>query len=363
MAGPGQIAGDGPITGGDRRRVRYIGNKTKLLAFIRGALRRRGVAPGRAVDPFTGTASVARELKRIGHAVTASDVMEYGRVFAEAYVVAHPPNGHPSELPGRIAELNLLEPEDGFFRANFSPQAPGERGRMYFTPENAGRIESIRGRLDRWRGAGEIDRGQFYALLAALIEAADRVANTAGVYAAYMKRWQPNARNALKLRPPRPVGGPDASAHRTDAVAAVAEAGRFDLLYLDPPYNERQYPAYYHVPELIARGWRDDPPDLRGKTGLLPDEDQRSDWCRRGRAADALRAVLAAADCAHVVMSYNSEGLIPPEQIRSALREWGRAVTYRRYRRRYKRYRSDADGQGRTYSGDEVVEYLYCVDR
>ncbi len=343
--------------------MRYIGNKTKLLAFIRGTLRRRGVAPGRAVDPFTGTASVARELKRLGYAVMASDVMEYGRVFAEAYVVAHPPNGHPSELPGRIAALNRLEPEDGFFRANFSPHGPGERGRMYFTPENAGRIEAIRGRLDLWRSEGQIDRGQFYALLASLIEAADRVANTAGVYAAYMKRWQPNALKTLRLRAPRPVGGPDAAARCADAVSAVEEAGPFDLLYLDPPYNERQYPAYYHVPELIARGWCDDPPDLRGKTGLLPDEDQRSDWCRRGRAADALRTVLKAADCAHVVMSYNSEGLISPAEIRSALRDWGRAGTYRRYRRRYKRYRSDADGKGRNYSGDEVVEYLYCVDR
>ncbi|HSM36057.1 MAG TPA: DNA adenine methylase [Longimicrobiales bacterium] len=342
--------------------MRYIGNKTKLLEFIRSTLRRRGIRAGRAVDPFTGTASVARELKRLGFSVDAADVMEYGRVFAEAYVVAGPSNGASAELADRVAALNRLPPADGFFRDNFSP-VRDDGGRMYFTPENAGRIEAIRGRIGSWYRAGEIGGGARFALLASLIEAADRVANTAGVYAAYMKRWQPNALKRLSLRPPKPVAGPPATAQRGEALDVVGDAGAFDLLYLDPPYNERQYPAYYHVPELIAQGWADTPPPLRGKTGLLPDADKRSDWCRRGAAGEALRAVLATADCRHVVMSYNSEGLLDSAEIADALRAWGDPSTYRRYRRGYKRYRSDADGDGRSYSGDAVVEYLFCVDR
>jgi hypothetical protein len=62
-------------------------------------------------------------------------------------------------------------------------------------------------------------------------------------------------------------------------------------------------------------------------------------------------------------MSYNSEGLLDSDEIARAIGAWGRASTYRRYRRRYKRYRSDADGAGRTYAGDEVAEYLFCVER
>jgi len=343
--------------------VRYIGNKTRLLEFIRRTLRRRGVGPGVAVDPFTGTASVARELKRLGHSVVASDVMEYGRVFAEAYVVADAPDGQGGRLADLLRRLAGLPPEDGFFRANFSPAGRAGPRRMYFTPENAGRIEAMRRELGEWRRAAAIDRATFYGLLAALIEAADRVANTAGVYAAYMKSWQANALRPLTLRLPRAQSGPRARARRGDAVAVLREQGPFDLLYLDPPYNERQYPAYYHVPELIAQGWFEEAPELRGKTGLLPDAGKRSDWCRRGGAADALASVLETADCRHLVMSYNSEGLIEEGEIRRLLRAWGRASTYKRYRRRYKRYRSDADGDGRTYSGDEVEEYLFCVDR
>ena len=63
------------------------------------------------------------------------------------------------------------------------------------------------------------------------------------------------------------------SATRVDV---VAEQEPFELLYLDPPYNSRQYPGYYHIPELIATGWFEHTPVLRGKTGLLPDEHKRS---------------------------------------------------------------------------------------
>ncbi|MEN8376969.1 MAG: DNA adenine methylase [Gemmatimonadota bacterium] len=342
--------------------MRYIGNKTKLLDFIRRTLRRRGIAPGLAVDPFTGTASVARDLKRLGHRVVASDVMEYGRVFAEAYVVAEPGNGH-ARVATLLDELGSLPPRDGFLRRNFGATDQADQGRMYFTPDNAGRIDAARDRIERWRRDGAIDQGTFYALVAALIEAADRVANTAGVYAAFIKSWQANAVKPLELKPRRPQSGPPARAARGDAADVVGDSGPFDLLYLDPPYNERQYPAYYHLPELIAEGWFDTEPALRGKTGLLPDADKRSDWCRRGAAADALGAVLDAADCRHVVMSYNSEGMIPSDTIAALLKTWGRASTYKRYRRRYKRYRSDADGEGRSYAGDEVEEYLFCVDR
>ena len=91
--------------------MRYIGNKTRLLGFIRQVLRARGIAPGRAVDPFSGTASVARALKRWGFAVTAGDIMEYGYIFARAYVEVTktpafpqlaPPPQRPTGAPARL---------------------------------------------------------------------------------------------------------------------------------------------------------------------------------------------------------------------------------------------------------------------
>lgn len=357
--------------------MRYIGNKTRLLGFIRRVLRSRGTGPGLTLDPFTGTASVARALKRLGHQVVAGDLMEYGHVFARAYVQTEAlpdfgglgdlMNGGPRSLGGAISLLNRTEPEPGFVYEHFCPEGGPARkhgdGRMYFTPENAARIDGIRNAIERWRSEGRIEDDAYYLLLAALIEAADKVANTAGVYAAFIKSWQPNARHPLRLRAPRPVLGAGCRAVRMDALDLVRDAGPFELLYLDPPYNERQYPGYYHIPELLAVGWFDEPLRLRGKTGLLPDAEKRSDWSRRGRCEAALEELVAAADCRHIVLSYSSEGLIPAATIERVLKGWGKKGAYKRYTRRYKRYRSDADGEGRRYAGDAVEEYLYCVDR
>jgi adenine-specific DNA-methyltransferase len=137
----------------------------------------------------------------------------------------------------------------------------------------------------------------------------------------------------------------------------------FDLLYLDPPYNSRQYAGYYHVPELLALGWFGERPQLRGKTGLLPDGDKRSDWSRRSKCEAALEQLVASARCKHIVMSYNAEGILSEAAIERTLKQYGRRDTYQKYVRPYRRYRSDADGENRRYAGDRVEEYLYCVSR
>jgi adenine-specific DNA-methyltransferase len=144
-------------------------------------------------------------------------------------------------------------------------------------------------------------------------------------------------------------------------VSALAPAlGRFDLLYLDPPYNTRRYSAYYHVPELIASGWFGDLPVLRGKTGLLPDP-KKSEWSTRGGCVAALDRLLATTDAGHVVLSYNSEGIIPETEIARIFRAHGRPGTYRRLTRTYQRYRSDRPSATRRYTSDSVREHLYCV--
>jgi adenine-specific DNA-methyltransferase len=342
--------------------LRYIGNKTKLLAFIGATLRRRGIQPGRAVDPFTGTASVAAELKRLGWRVCASDIMEYGYVFARAYVQVDATRAEPDAL---LAELNALRPAPGFIHEQYTPAggAGARNQRMYFTPRNGARIDAVRSALHRWRSEGRIDDDVYALLLATLIEAADRVANTTGVYAACVKSWQPNALKPLRLRPPAMTAGNGCHAARGDAATIVAAHEPFDLLYLDPPYNERQYTGYYHIPELIATGWFDGQVEPRGKTGLVTDPAKRSAWSRRRHCVDALESLVASARCRHIMLSYNSEGLIPEAEIERIFRTHGRAATYARHRRSYRRYRSDRDGVGRRYRADTVTEYLYCVAR
>jgi adenine-specific DNA-methyltransferase len=363
--------------------MRYIGNKTRLLPFILGALRRLGIPPGTAHDAFAGTAAVGRALKAAGWRVASSDLMSYSYVFQQAYVVAQDvasfaelsrqePEvrrairawpGDPAASPRAnalcaVGEYLALQrgPESGFVTANFSPVG----GRMYFSEANAGRIDAARSALHLWKERGWIDDSIHYILLAGLLEGADRVANTAGVYAAYIKSWQPNAKRPLSIVPELPVRGVRGStAHRGDAVSLAGALGPVDLLYIDPPYNGRQYPGYYHVPELIARGWFDGPVALRGKTGLLPADGQQSAWCSPRRVKPALAELLAATSATHVLVSYNSEGLLPDAELRAVLTEASVDGKVRRFSKSYRRYRADSDHSARRYRASVVRELLY----
>ena len=363
--------------------MRYIGNKTRLLPFILGAIRRLGIAPGTAHDAFAGTAVVGRALKGAGWRVASSDLMSYSHVFQQAYVVANEIPGFrelarrdqnvrraisaaepdPAQPPaaGELCTVARylaagLSPERGFVTRHFSPV--GER--MYFTEANASRIDAARRALHEWRADGSIDESAYFVLLAALIEGADRVANTAGVYAAYIKSWQPNARRPLAITPLVPVPGPaGATAHLTDATTLARTLGPVDLLYIDPPYNARQYSGYYHVPEVIARGWFDEPLTLRGKTGLLDSVGQRSEWCSPRRVRHALSDLLAATGARHVLVSYNSEGLLPDADLRAVLSEAAVDGKVRRFSKTYRRYRADADSETRRYKAGDVRELLY----
>jgi adenine-specific DNA-methyltransferase len=361
--------------------VRYIGNKTRLLPFLSDVLGQIGVTPGRAHDAFAGTASVARSLKAAGWRVESSDVMTYSYVFQRAYVVArHGPSARrvaagdadvrralrartfrPVGSDGLSVLAEYLsawvEPENGFIAKHFAPGG----GRMYFTDENARRIDAARHALHRWREAGLVSEDAYYLLLAAIIEAADRVANTAGIYAAYIKQWQPNATKAFRMQPARPVSRAGGSrAYRDDAAAVARKVGPIDLLYVDPPYNARQYSGYYHIPEIIATGWFGSLPVLRGKTGLPVDRPPSSVWCNKAGAAKALDDLLGATGARHVLVSYNTEGILRDAEFLDIL---GRRTVapVQRFVHAYKRYRADQDGENRRYRANGVSELVYYL--
>ncbi|MDE2944586.1 MAG: DNA adenine methylase [Gemmatimonadota bacterium] len=376
--------------------MRYLGNKTKLVPFLLEAVDRFQAAPGVACDPFAGTASVSAALKEQGWQVHAGDLMASSYALQVARVQLDAPPRYPASLlpaaarngKREIGYRTVLEglaefddpdgiggvgdhqdgerPAHGFISEHYTSDgtAGREHGRMYFSPENGRKIDRVRTRIERWTRGASHSEAAAQLLIATLIEAADRVANTTGVYASFVKTMQPNALRPLELRPieptPRREGAGACSAFRGPAARLLESVGPVDLVYLDPPYNGRQYPAYYHIPELLALGWAT-PPEIRGKTGLIPDEAQRSDWCRKHRAPDALREVLEAADGRHILFSYNDEGHLDRAAIEDALRERGLPDTYEFHDRPYRRYRSDADGPQRSYLRDDVREHLHYV--
>ena len=339
--------------------MRYIGNKTRLLPFILRTLDKEGIAAGVVHDAFAGTASVGRELKAKGWQVYSSDLLMSSYVFQRAYVVT---DDVDESLHEKARALSHVRPTESFISRNFSP-AGGvtSAGRMYFTPENAARIDAAREELEQWRATKTVDEDAYYLLLAGIIEGADRVANTAGVYASYMKSWQPNARRPFSISIEAPVKGRAAFAYVMDASQAAREIGEIDLIYIDPPYNSRQYVAYYHIPEILARGWSHSPPPIRGKVGLLAGDEGRSQWSHGRRVQKLFTGLLSATGARHALVSFNSEGHLEPEILETLLRKAAVDGEVAHFTQRYRRYRADSDHEGRKYHRDFAQEHLYLI--
>jgi adenine-specific DNA-methyltransferase len=305
-------------------------------------------------DLFCGSAVVARLFKEMGYRVIANDNLWFcSRLAASVLRINREPTfAHASALiPGTLIQkalfdnpydlvmefLNNLPGIEGFIFREYSPDGTngGAAPRRYFTRSNAMRIDGIRKEIANWAKEGRIDSDEASLLVACLLHAANRVANIAGTYGAFIKRWDPRALRDLRLkRLPIVESELEHEVLCMDANQLVQQRS-FDILYLDPPYTWRHYGAYYHLLETIALG---DEPQVAGKTGIRPWEQNKSRYCSRTDAPVALRELIASANSSHIFLSYNTEGLISHDQIMEILSLRGHPLYYETA---YRRYRSN----------------------
>ncbi|MDA0747959.1 MAG: DNA adenine methylase [bacterium] len=340
--------------------MNYIGRKYSLLEFLKQGIRE--TVGGRArvfFDVFAGTGTVGWFFKQQGFRIVANDIQYYGYCLNRALVGISRQPGF-SQVPGEkslkgvLARLNDLPGKDGFV---FQTYCSGG-GRMYFSDENGQRCDAVRQRIEAWRRAGRLSEGEYFYLLASLIDAMDRVANTASVYAAHLKHLKKTAQKAVRLEP-LPVVSGGGFRHRVHNQDGAALVGRVpcDILYMDPPYNQRQYCTNYHVLETIARY---DDPTVFGQTGLREYDGQRSDFCLRRKALPALETMVRKARARYVFLSYNSEGLMKKDEIIETMKVFGKVKLNTLD---YARFRADTDRENRVYKADRVEEYLFCLTK
>jgi len=344
--------------------MNYIGSKHSLLPFIEDVLQQ--VCDGSeqtACDIFAGTGAVGRMFKRQGLRVIANDFQHYAYALNKAYIeINHPPRFTTlcrayqlvvesqlvaaTPVEQALALANSLEGSPGFIAENYSLAG----NRFYYSAENAEKADAIRQTIQQWREQRIVSEREYFYLLASLLEAIDQVANTASVYGAFLKKFKASALRPLMLKPlalSNHVKG--CKVYQRDANALIREI-ECDVLYLDPPYNHRQYGANYHVLETIAAY---DSPSLKGVTGMR--DYPRSRYCQAKEAVEALEDLIVHARAKHILLSYNDEGLIPREEINRILSLRGRPKTFEQ---KYSRFKAD---NGREYKRDATTEFVHYV--
>ena len=299
--------------------IKYIGSKRVLVPWIVETI--QGLDGARTVlDLFSGTSRVGHALKRVGYVVTANDHNAYAATLARCYVEADA-RRVKRDVERLVAELARVRPRAGWFTETYCEQS------RYFQPHNGARIEAVREAI----GKKSLDPATEAVLLTSLMEAADRVDSTVGLQMAYLKGWAKRAYNELELRVPDVLDGAG-RALEADAVAA-AQDGEWDVVYLDPPYNQHKYLGNYHVWETLVR-W--DRPEVYGVACKRIDcRTRRSAFNSRASIGTALAEIVRTVRARWIVVSFSDEGFLSRDELVGTLEARGRVLETRRPHPRY----------------------------
>ena len=227
--------------------------------------------------------------------------------------------------------------------------------RQYFSDQNARIIDEARMSIDLWLERGEINEPQHRYLLASILEAADKVANTASVYGAFLKKIKKTALKKITFSElPYEKTERSHETYSEDANELIKKVSG-TVLYLDPPYNQRQYGANYHILNTIAKN---DNPDIRGVTGMR--DYTPSEWCRKKAVKTSFENMIASADFQYILFSYNSESLMSADEIKEIMSQYGE---YSVLEKDYSRFKADNNSENRNYKANSVIEYVHILKK
>ena len=358
--------------------MNYIGSKLSLLGFIDEAIKKvvdfDKLNKNNIVfaDLFAGTGIVGSYFKKKGYKIISNDIQYYSFVLNKHNIGNHLElefNNLYKELK-EVQDIKKSERKDyiinylnnishhvGFVAKNYcskEDEIKSEQDRLYWSYENGKKCDAIRMKIEEWKNNKLINDNEYYFLLASLIESVDKVANTASVYGAYLKKIKKSAKDLFTLKGLELVINDKEHDIYNQDINKLIHDIEMDILYLDPPYNHRQYATNYHPLETIAKY---DNPQLSGKTGLRNYENQKSKYCSKSEAIKSFEYLINNAKAKYIFLSYNNEGIMSVKDIKNILSKKGE---YGCFEKEYHRFKADKD-INREHKAKNVTEYIHYV--
>ncbi|RUR36655.1 DNA adenine methylase [Vreelandella populi] len=352
---------------------RYLGNKRELIPNIIEAVGDCVPQGSIVGDLFSGTMSVSLAFKEAGYNVIANDINLFSSIIGDAYLVNNEvPSANIDELvpkqflePSKIlarSEIQTLGGSSGFlflesdehreryldlltllmFLSEFCEQnsLPSEfsrsfifdcyceegstseflssRGtsgrRRFFSPQNAQKIDNILNHIRMWKREALISQMLYSVLCCVLMRGVERVSNTQGTFHDFPRtKYDPRSLSRLRLEAPSfdivLSGGTHMVGRCEDSLEYAEKLPHMGVLYLDPPYNFRQYTSYYFMYNLLCR--YSDLEDLDSYfsqisfvRGQNMNDDFSSTFCKKNQFIDSLKQLVTSASSDYVVLSY-----------------------------------------------------------
>lgn len=333
--------------------MNYIGSKFKLASFLKKEITKvvgDDLSQKVFCDIFAGTGIVGRTFKKDVKKVISNDLEDYSFVLNKNYIENHEEINNKEKF---IEKLNSLKLIDTGFIYNHYCMGSGSQ-RQYFSDENGKKIDTMRTKIKEWYESKEIKDDLYYFLLASLVESSDKVANTASVYGAYLKHLKKSAQKELILEPAHYEFNENShEVYKSDSNELIKKI-EGDILYLDPPYNQRQYSANYHLLNTIAL-YDDFVP--KGKTGMR--EYNRSSYCKKNEVQNAFEDLIKNANFRYIFLSYNNEGLMSKKDVEKIMSNYGH---YELETKEYQRFKADKT-INRNHKADMTYEYLHILEK
>lgn len=269
---------------------RYLGNKYKLLDFITTVVEKECVGINTIADIFAGTGSVSSAF--VNKKLITNDILYFNYICHVAWFGSE--KYDENKVKDLIIYYNSITPvEDNYMSKNFA--------NTFFSLEDCRKIGYIREDIEDNYVKGKINQRERALLLTSLLYAMDKIANTCGHYDAYIKGANFDKHLELSLPLASNDNNENNQCYNEDSNQLIKRI-EADLVYIDPPYNSRQYCDAYHLLENVAR-W--EKPEVSGVALKMDRTTLKSDYCT-SNATNAFEDLIANIKAKYILLSYNN---------------------------------------------------------
>lgn len=353
--------------------ITYIGNKRSLLNHIQEQVvaikEKLGKEKCVCADLFSGSGIVARMLKQHSSKIICNDLEQYSYVINSCYLTNKKDfdTKKYNSLKQKILDSAEQNKTEGIITKHYSPHDEKnikKNDRVFYTKQNALLIDTYRALIDEYV---EKDFQKFF--LAPLISEASVHTNTSGVFKGFYKdkntgigKFGGAGRDALsRILKPIELRTPvfsnfesEVELYQKNTIELSETLKDIDIAYLDPPYNQHPYGSNYFMLNLILKNQIT--ASVSPVSGIVSDWNH-SDFNRRVAALDSLEQTIKNLDAKYIIISYNSEGFISPEQMQTMLSRYGKISTKEIY---YNTFRGSRNLSERNI---HVSEYLFILEK
>lgn len=271
---------------------RYIGNKSKLSDWIFDNIQKYTNGDS-FFDVFAGTGAISSKALNFYDNIYINDFLVSNNLIYKAFFENQEYN--IDKLNNIVNYFNSLDSKqliENYFDKNF--------GNKYFGTYDARKIGFIREELSNLKIHKKINDKEYNILLSSLIYSIDKIANTVGHYEAYIKNSITDNKLHINIINIFNTKNKKISIYKEDA-NKLAPNIFSDIVFLDPPYNSRQYSRFYHLIENLVE-W--EKPQLFG-VALKPKGKNMSEYCRR-KAHEVFNDLILSLNCRYIVTTYNN---------------------------------------------------------